>query len=167
MKKYWDMGLKILFVIYLSALVWIIIFKLQFSIDNIDRVRSINLIPFQGVTIVNHRIDISEIVNNVIIFVPFGIYMKMLKIDWTFFKNILAFFCVSLLFEIVQYAFAIGRSDVTDIIENTLGGCIGIFAYNIFKWIFKEKVNKIFGILASIGTIFMLLLLTVTILSNY
>lgn len=92
MKKYWDMGLKILFVIYLSALVWIIIFKLQFSINNIDRVRSINLIPFKGVTIVNHRIDISEIVNNVIIFVPFGIYMKMLKIDWTFFKNILAFF---------------------------------------------------------------------------
>ena len=74
--------------------------------------------------------------------------------------------CVSLLFEIVQYTFAIGRSDITDIIENTLGGCIGIFVYNIFKWIFKEKVNKIFGILASIGTIFMLLLLIITILSN-
>ena len=95
MKKYWDIGLKILFFIYLSALVWIIIFKLQFSIDNIDRVRSINLIPFKGATIVNHGIDISEIVNNAIIFVPFGIYMKMLKIDWTFLKNILAFFCVS------------------------------------------------------------------------
>lgn len=167
MKKYGDIGLKILFFIYLSALVWIIIFKLQFSIDNIDRVRSINLIPFKGVTIVNHGIYISEIVNNVIIFIPFGIYMKILKIDWTFSKNILTFFVVSLLLEIVQYAFAVGRSDITDIIENTLGGCIGIFVYNIFKWIFKEKANKIFGILASIGTIFMLLLLTVTILSNH
>lgn len=167
MKKYWDIGLKILFFVYLSALVWIIIFKLQFSVDNIDRVRSINLMPFKGATIVNHEIDISEIVNNVIIFVPFGIYMKMLKTDGTFFKNILTFLCVSLLFEIVQYAFAIGRSDITDIIENTLGGCIGVFVYNIFLWIFKEKVNKIFGILASIGTIFMLLLLIVTILLNY
>ena len=167
MKKYWDIGLKILFFVYLAALVWIIVFKLQFSIDHIDRVRSMNLIPFKGATIVNHGIDRSEIVNNVIIFVPFGIYMKMLKPDWTFWKNALVFVCVSLLFEIVQYAFAIGRSDITDMIENTLGGCIGIFVYNIFRGIFKEKVNKIFGILASIGTVFMLLLLVVTILSNY
>lgn len=166
MKKYVDIGLNILFFIYLSVLVWIIIFKLQFSIDNIDRVRSINLIPFKGATIVNYGVDISEIVNNAIIFVPFGIYMKMLKKDWYFLKIVMIFWGVSLLFEIVQYTFAIGRSDITDVIENTLGGCIGIFVYNVFKRVFKEKVNKIFGILASIGTIFMLLLLIITVRSN-
>ena len=36
----------ILFLIYLALLVWIILFKLQFSISDLDKVRSINLIPF-------------------------------------------------------------------------------------------------------------------------
>ena len=116
MKKYLDIGLKILFFIYLAALVWIIVFKLQFSISDIDRVRSINFIPFKESVVVNHEINISEIINNAIIFVPFGIYLKMLKKDWSLLKDFLTFLCVSLFFEIIQYVFAIGRSDITDII---------------------------------------------------
>lgn len=166
MKKYLDIGLKILFFIYLAALVWIIVFKLQFSISDIDRVRSINFIPFKESVVVNHEINISEIINNAIIFVPFGIYLKMLKKDWSLLKDFLTFLCVSLFFEIIQYVFAIGRSDITDIIENIIGGCTGILIYHIFKWIFKEKTNKIFYILATIGTVFVLMLLTITILSN-
>ncbi|XBX04429.1 VanZ family protein [Enterocloster clostridioformis] len=166
MKKYLDIGLKILFVIYLGALVWIIVFKLQFSLSNIDKARSINFIPFKGSGIVNRKINISEIINNAIIFIPFGIYLQMLKRDWNFLKCFLTFFGVSFIFEVIQYVFAIGRSDITDIIENTLGGCIGILIYYICKWIFKEKIDKVFYILATIGTIFMIMLLTITFLSN-
>ena len=36
----------ILFLLYLALLIWIILFKLQFSILDLDRVREINLIPF-------------------------------------------------------------------------------------------------------------------------
>lgn len=36
----------ILFLIYLALLVWIILFKLQFSISDLDKVRSINLFLF-------------------------------------------------------------------------------------------------------------------------
>ena len=36
----------ILFLLYLALLIWIILFKLQFSIRDLDRVREINLIPF-------------------------------------------------------------------------------------------------------------------------
>ena len=35
-----------LFAVYLILLVWIILFKLQLSIHELDRIRSINLIPF-------------------------------------------------------------------------------------------------------------------------
>lgn len=35
-------------------------------------------------------------------------------------------FSVTLLYEVVQYIFAIGASDITDLLGNTLGGVIGI-----------------------------------------
>ena len=34
----------ILFLIYLALLVWIILFKLQFSISDLDKIRSVNII---------------------------------------------------------------------------------------------------------------------------
>ena len=37
---------SILFLLYLVLLIWIILFKLQFSITALDRAREINLIPF-------------------------------------------------------------------------------------------------------------------------
>ena len=43
---------KGLLIVYLLALTWIIIFKLQFSFKDIDHLRSVNLIPFRGSVIV-------------------------------------------------------------------------------------------------------------------
>ena len=64
---------SILFLLYLVLLIWIILFKLQFSITALDRVREINLIPFY------YKEEISfhatEVLENVLIFVPFGIYL--------------------------------------------------------------------------------------------
>jgi glycopeptide antibiotics resistance protein len=65
---------------------------------------------------------------------------------------------VSLLFELIQYIFTIGGSDITDLISNTLGGVIGIGFYIVFSRILKEKTNKILNILALIGTICFILL---------
>ncbi|MBZ9693421.1 VanZ family protein, partial [Clostridium sp. M14] len=47
-----------LLVAYLLILTWIIIFKMQFSIQELDHWRSINLIPFQESVIVNNRIEL-------------------------------------------------------------------------------------------------------------
>ena len=49
--------------------------------------RSVNLIPFMGSVIVNGRIDISEIINNILVFIPVGIYVCMLKKDWSILKK--------------------------------------------------------------------------------
>ncbi len=46
--------------------------------------RSINLIPFAGSLVVNGKTDISEIILNIVAFVPFGVYLSMLKVDWGF-----------------------------------------------------------------------------------
>ena len=68
----------ILFLIYLALLVWIILFKLQFSISDLDKVRSINLIPFHYDKEIGAAFHLTEELENVLIFVPMGIYLQML-----------------------------------------------------------------------------------------
>ena len=48
---------KGLFIVYLLALTWIIIFKLQLSFKDLDHLRGVNLIPFRGYVIVNGTIS--------------------------------------------------------------------------------------------------------------
>lgn len=147
-----------LLVVYLFALTWIILFKMQFSFQDLPDFRRINLIPFAGSVIKNDQIDIGEILYNVLAFIPFGIYISMLKPRWSFLKKIAVIAGVSLLFEVLQFIFAIGGSDITDLMGNTLGGIIGAGVYVVFCKLFRTKANKILNVLASIGTIFIFVL---------
>jgi glycopeptide antibiotics resistance protein len=145
-----------LLVAYLFALTWIILFKMQFSFQDLRHstdFRGINLIPFAGSVIKNNQIDIGEIILNVLAFIPFGIYISMLKPNWSFLKKIVPIAGVSLLFEVLQFIFAIGGSDITDLMGNTLGGIIGVGVYIVFCKLFSTKANKILNVLALIGTI--------------
>mgnify|MGYP000258394083 CR=1 FL=1 len=64
--------LHLLFVFYLAALTWIILFKMAVSFDTIDHgIRSLNLIPFKGAMITNGRINFSEMIDNILCFLPF------------------------------------------------------------------------------------------------
>ncbi len=131
-------------------------------------IRSLNLIPYGSSVISNGKIYTSELIYNVIAFIPFGGYISMLKTNWSFIKKILPIFGVSLLFEIIQFIFGLGASDITDLINNTLGGVIGILIYFILNKIFKSdlKLNKVIIIFASLGSICLVLLLTILIISN-
>lgn len=155
-----------LLIIYLLVLTWIILFKMTFSFQELPHLRDINLIPFARSAIVNNQIDFSEIINNILIFVPFGVYISMLKADWAFLKKVAPIASVSLLFEVLQFIFAIGGTDITDFIGNTLGGVIGIGIYFILYKLFNMKVNKILNILASIGTACVIALLGLLLLAN-
>lgn len=141
---------------------------MQFSIQQLYQFRSINLIPFHKSVIANNRIQISEIYNNVLVFVPFGLYISMLKSNWSFFRKILPIVIVSLFYEVMQFIFAIGVSDITDIIGNTFGGIIGIVIYFVLHRSFKAdlKINKILNIIALTGTICVIMLLTILIIAN-
>ncbi|WP_249598710.1 VanZ family protein [Peribacillus frigoritolerans] len=144
-----------LLAVYLFALTWIIVFKMQFSFQGLPDFREINLIPFAGSANVNNQIDFNEIIYNVLAFIPFGIYISMLKSNWSFLKRITVIAGVSLLFEGLQFIFAIGASDITDFMGNTLGGIIGVGVYKLFS----TKATKILNVLASIGTICIVTLL--------
>jgi glycopeptide antibiotics resistance protein len=151
-KNYQNILTAGLLVVYLFVLTWIILFKMQFSFQGLPYFREINLIP-TGSVIVNNQIDYSNTIYNVLAFIPFGIYINMLKPNWSFLKKIVPIAGVSLLFETLQFTFAIGVSDITDLIGNTLGGIIGVGVYIVFFKLFSTKANKILNVLASIGTI--------------
>lgn len=145
---------SVLFVIYMLLLIGIILFKLPFYSSEIsDGIRVINLIPYQGAISENGIILSHDIVYNFLMFVPFGIYISMLKNDWSFVKKLLLIIGLTFAFEVIQYAFAMGRTDITDIINNTFGGIVGIGIYAVLFKIFREKTNKIVNVIALIVTI--------------
>ncbi len=158
----------ILFFIYITALSWIILFKMStdFAMLFGMKLRNINLIPFAGSAIVNGKADISEIVLNILAFVPFGLYMSMLYKKAGFLQKVLPIAGVSLLYETMQFVFAIGASDITDLIGNTLGGVLGIGFFAVLSAIFGKKTIKILNILASIATAAAVLLLGLLIAAN-
>ena len=78
MKRKSNCFVTILFLIYLALLVWIILFKLQFSISDLDKIRSINLIPFHYDKEIGAAFHLTEVLENFLIFVPMGIYLQML-----------------------------------------------------------------------------------------
>lgn len=135
----------ILFIIYFLALNWLVLLKLHFSIDQIDKVQVINLIPLNNSVF-------SEVYNNVRIFVPFGIFICMLKSNWSMMKKVLSTFGLTLSFEMIQFVLAIGRSDITDIMANTLGGIIGIGIYYFLFWILKNKTHIFINLCALVLT---------------
>ena len=61
-----------------------------------------------------------------------------------------------LFLETLQYLLAMGASDITDVINNTLGAVIGVLLWKAFCKIAGEKSWLIVQILATVGTVGML-----------
>jgi len=151
---------KALFIIYLIALFWILLFKLGVRFSYMEN-RSVTLIPFNEPLISKGNIDGSEIILNVVIFIPLGVYAGVLYKRWSF-GNKLLFFCLtSLSLEAIQYILRIGAFDITDIITNMLGGMIGLVIFQAIEKIFNnsEKSKTFVNIIATIGTVLMISLL--------
>lgn len=144
-----------LFIIYLAALVWILVFKLGVRFSYMGS-RRVNLIPFREPLTLS-----GEIVLNVLIFVPLGLYAGVLFQKWIFTKKILLFVLVSLLIEGLEYILSIGAFDSTDVITNTSGGIIGLMIFKVIESVSSNNftAQKFINIIAGIGTVLMTLLL--------
>ena len=145
----------ILFLIYLALLVWIILFKLQFSISDLDKIRSVNLIPFHYDEEMGAAFHLTEVLENVLIFMPMGIYLQMLLPKAKLYVKIMMIAGTSFLLETMQYVLAIGRSDITDLITNFMGGLLGLALYGMMARLLKnrETAYKLFFILAVIVSV--------------
>ena len=91
-----------LFVIYLIVLSWILLFKLGVRFSYMGK-RSFNIIPFGESLMKRGKIDFGEIILNIVVFVPLGIYAGVLCRRWTFGNKIFFFFLMSFLIEAFQF----------------------------------------------------------------
>ncbi len=124
--------LCILFGAYLALLVWLVLFKLGFRIPH--RPRGFNFIPFYSESFTGLLWDVAL---NVCAFLPLGIYLKMIGLSTP--KTVLGGAAGSLFFELTQLAFAMGRTDITDLITNTLGTLCGAGLYLLLGRLTKHS----------------------------
>lgn len=155
-----------LLVFYLLILTWIIVFKLEFSLSELDHVRNVNLLPFRQSVIVNGTIDFTEIIQNVLAFIPFGVLIHTLLEKKPIIIRALPIFLVSLMFEITQFIFSVGASDITDLISNTLGGMIGIAVALIISKGFKKNWVELINIFSAVCAIGLTALVGMLMLAN-
>ncbi|CAH0995944.1 hypothetical protein EMA8858_02072 [Emticicia aquatica] len=144
----------LLLTIYSAVLFWIIVLKLNISFTY-KGTRNVNFIPFREPLLYNGRIDYNEIFLNILIFMPLGLYVGILFKKLTTARKVSSFFLVSLFCEVCQFVLKIGAFDITDIINNTFGGIIGLILYKGLEKAFNSpvKAQKLINIIATIGTI--------------
>jgi glycopeptide antibiotics resistance protein len=149
-----------LLIIYMIALFWILLFKLGVHFSYMQT-RSVNLIPFDKLFVSNGKIDKIEIILNIAIFVPLGIYIRVLFTKWTWRYNLLIIALISLLFEGLQFIFRIGVFDATDIVTNTTGGLTGLLLFEAVERFFKNeaKSQNFINAIATVSTMMIISLL--------
>jgi glycopeptide antibiotics resistance protein len=145
---------SLLLAIYSAVIFWIIVLKLNISFTY-KGTQNVNLIPFREPLLYNSRIDYNEIFLNILIFVPLGLYVGILFKKLSIAQKVLSFFMVSFTFEILQFILRIGAFDITDIINNTFGGIVGLLLYKGLEKALNSpaKAQKLINIIAIIGTI--------------
>jgi glycopeptide antibiotics resistance protein len=151
----------VLFIIYAFLLVSLILFKFPFSYQASESGRVLNLIPFAGSFTKNGEFRYGEVVENVLVFVPLGVYICMLKRHWSFARKLVPIIATTVAFESIQYIFAIGRADITDVLGNTLGGVIGIGIYAVLNQVLGTRTNRVLNTVGLVLTVCALVLVAV------
>ncbi len=139
--------------LYLVILTWLVLFKLTFNFSAIldHHRRSLNLTPFAS--------NPGEMILNCIFFIPFGLLLSInFKKTGTLTK--LAFISLfSLAAELIQYIFAIGATDITDLITNTFGGFLGLTLYGLGnKYIGHKRLDSF---IISIGAFLLVIFIAI------
>lgn len=124
-----------LFITYIVILTWGILFKfLPPSVWYFGMpYRSLNLIPYHDLARTwDGRLDVREIVLNILAFVPIGYYRydQSHQLLNSFFWGI----GLSLGYECCQFVLGIGMTDVTDVIHNSLGTLLGIVLARLINY---------------------------------
>lgn len=121
--------------------------------------RSVNLIPFKsigefisGSSANLKRFAFGNVVGNIFVFIPLGVYVLLFKSNKRVINNLLLIVILSLIVELIQWLLSIGTADIDDIILNSIGGFIGILAYKLLLLILRDEKN-VYTVCAVLSTI--------------
>lgn len=144
----------------------VILFALLFQKKRIGSFQSINLIPFRTISgylfsedIILRSFALSNLLGNVVIFVPCGIYITLLNRNKSVIVNTSIIALLSALVEAAQFVFKVGASDIDDVILNALGGFAGVILFRLIYMIFKDKSKSAIALMAPIGAILAFIIL--------
>ena len=124
-------------IVYLLFLLWLVLFKFSLHIfETFDfHIRGLSVIPFAEVTQNSWR----DVVYNFLFFIPFGLLLSVSLKRANFWRKLAYILFFSLVVEIIQFIFAIGITDITDVIANTAGGLLGLALYSLNHTHFDSK----------------------------
>ncbi len=120
------------FIIYILLLYYIVTFQ-----DN--NYGTNNFVPFREIFRYHYtsRLFIKNVLGNIILFIPFGIFVTRFIKTKKIFPTVVISFLVSCSIEFAQMR--IGRTaDIDDVILNTFGGLIGALIYKFESDILKK-----------------------------
>ena len=145
----------------------VVLFAILFRRSDTERI--VNFVPFGTISNFLTRIKVSHVsrmfvmsnlLGNIILFIPLGIYLSLFNQGKGSKKSVFWVFSTSLLVEIVQYTFKMGTGDIDDVILNTFGGWIGVWIYKIlYLKLENEKRVKRFSEIVAVGMSFLILIL--------
>lgn len=148
----------LIFIVYAFITIKIILFKtIPFSAlfhSRIMSLRSINMIPFKTIIefFTSESIDmgraLANIGGNIAIFVPLGIFVAYAAYNKPLRISFLCLLLISFGLEVIQYVFALGSSDIDDILLNFAGGAIGV---GVYKWFRKTTSSRNQFLISLIG----------------
>jgi glycopeptide antibiotics resistance protein len=158
--------LAVLFVVYLVLLAWAVVWKLDVPYVGAAALlpRPIKLIPFVPSAEAGASAPI-EIVANIVLFVPFGLYLGLLAPRWPWWKLMGVFIGASLILEATQHLLSTGSFDTTDVIVNTLGGLAGVGLLALTRRRLQARTTRVMTRVCLIGTVVSLLAIGILVAS--
>lgn len=155
-----------LFVVYLALLVWIILWKLEIPWVGKAALlpRPWKLVPFVASGDAGAS-TVAEVAANIALFVPFGIYLGLLAPLWRWWQPTAIFVGSSVLLETVQHLLSTGSFDTTDVIDNTVGGVVGLALLAVARWQLRARAVTIVTRICLIGGVVAVLAVAVFIAS--
>ena len=97
-----------------------------------------------------------EVLANVVLFVPFGCYLRLLAPAWSWWSAAGVFAASSLSLEAAQYVLAVGSSDLTDVIVNTAGGLAGFGLLPVMRRRLRPRTVVVMIRACAAGTVILL-----------
>lgn len=148
--------LPLLFVAYLALAAWTVLWKLDVPRLGEAAERVVKLVPFAA-TAQAGASEPVELVLNLVIFLPFGVYLGLLVPSWPWWRVAGTIAGASALLEAAQYVLAVGSADVTDVVVNTAGGLAGLGVVALARRALRARAATVVTRWCVVGTVLALI----------
>ena len=133
-------------------LVWVVLWKLEVPYIGGGALRHIKLVPFAS-TAEDGASEPLEVIANVMLFVPFGLYLGLIAPSWPWWKVAGVVAGLSVLLEATQWVLSVGSCDITDVVVNTAGGLAGLGLLALARRRLHDRTGTVMTRVCSIGTV--------------